>query len=127
MDGVEAPGPGAAVAGSLAGQPGRPLYLGLCAGCHGADGEGVPHGAVPMDTNTTAMLEDPRNLIRVIAEGIPARSLAHGERMQEMPGFVDRMTPAEMAALTNYLLERWGRQQGNVSEPTVTKILESGT
>jgi mono/diheme cytochrome c family protein len=80
-----------------------------------------------MDPNTTAMLEDPRNLIRVIADGFPARRLAHGERMQEMPGFADRMTPAEMAALTNYLRERWGRQQGNVSEPTVSEILESGT
>ena len=110
MDDAGAPAPATAPAASLAGHPGAALYVGLCAGCHGVNGGGVPHSAVPMDTNTTAMLEDPRNLVRVIAEGIPARRLAHGERMQAMPGFADRMTAAEVAALTNYLRERWGRQ-----------------
>ncbi len=80
-----------------------------------------------MDTNTTAMLEDPRNLVRIIAEGIPARRLAHGERMQEMPGFADRMTAAEVVALTNYLRERWGRQPGDVSDATVARILRNST
>jgi mono/diheme cytochrome c family protein len=127
MDGAGAPAPAPSSAGSLPGHPGGTLYLGLCAGCHGTDGEGLPHGSVPMDTNTTAMLEDPRNLVRIIAEGIPARRLAHGERMQEMPGFADRMTTAEVAALTNYLRERWGRQPGDVPDATVAWIMRNST
>ena len=127
MDGADAPASAPFSPGSLPGHPGGMLYLGLCAGCHGTDGEGLPHGSVPMDTNTTAMLKDPRNLVRIIAEGIPARRLSHGERMQEMPGFADRMTAAEVAALTNYLRERWGRQPGDVSDGTVARFLRNGT
>ena len=126
MGGAGAPGPIPASSGRLDGHPGAALDVGLCAGCHGTNGEGLPHGSVPMDTNTTAMLGDPRNLVRIIAEGIPARRLAHGERMQEMPGFADRMTTAEMAALANYLRERWGRQPGDVLESSVTRILNDG-
>jgi mono/diheme cytochrome c family protein len=127
MDGTEWTEPAAESTGSLLGHPGETLYLGLCAGCHGSDGEGFPHGSVPLDTNTTAMLEDPRNLVRVITEGIPARRLASGERMQEMPGFADRMTTAEISALSNYLRERWGGQPGDVRDATVARILGDGT
>jgi mono/diheme cytochrome c family protein len=126
FDGAALPEAAPAPADSLPGHPGERLYLGLCAGCHGSDGEGFPHGSVPLDTNTTAMLEDPRNLIRVITEGIPAHRLASGGRMQEMPGFADRMTTAEVAALTNYLRERWGRQPGDIPEATVARILKGG-
>lgn len=121
-----APEPRAPVAGSSGDETGRTFYVGLCAGCHGTEGEGQPHGSVPMDTNTTAMLPDPRNLIRIIAEGIPARALAHGERMQPMPGFADRMTHEELAELVNYLREQWGNQPGDVVADAVAEILEEG-
>lgn len=65
---------------------GERIYVGLCAGCHGVDGQGQPHSSLRLDTNTTAMFPTPLNLVRVIREGLPERDLAHGERMQAMPG-----------------------------------------
>ncbi|ETX30361.1 c-type cytochrome [Roseivivax isoporae] len=104
---------------------GRRLYVGLCAGCHGTEGEGHPHASVPLDTNTTAMLDDPLNLVRIIREGVPARTLAGEERMQAMPGFADRLDAAEMAALANYMRVRWGGRPGDVTPEQVEDIAEA--
>ncbi|QNN58763.1 cytochrome c [Diaphorobacter ruginosibacter] len=98
---------------------GENLYVGLCAGCHGVQGEGQPHSSVPMSTNTTAMFPTPINLIRVIREGVEERDLAHGERMQTMPGFADKLGDEEMADLVNYMRQTWGGQPGNVTASDV--------
>lgn len=103
---------------------GRRLYVGLCAGCHGPDGEGQPHASVPLDTNTTAMLENPINLVKIIRDGVPERSLAGDERMQEMPAFGDRLSGEEMAALVNYLRMRWGDLPGDVDAERVAEVAE---
>jgi mono/diheme cytochrome c family protein len=44
-----------------------------------------------------------------------------------MPGFADRLTTAEISALSNYLRERWGGQPGDVRNATVARILGDGT
>ncbi|MDB6177265.1 cytochrome c [Paracoccus sp. Z330] len=102
---------------------GQDLYTGLCAGCHGDDGQGQPHSSVRLDVNTTAMFDDPINLVRVIAEGIPERDLAHGERMQAMPAFADMLSDADMASLVSYLRQRWGGQSDDVSAEQVQDAL----
>ncbi|WP_372502180.1 cytochrome c [Tistrella mobilis] len=101
---------------------GHDIYLGFCAGCHGADGEGHPAASPPLATNTTAMLQDPRNLVKVIRDGIPARPLAGTGRMQEMPAFGDLLDDGEMAALVNYLRHRWGGQPGDVTAERVSEV-----
>jgi len=55
-------------------QAGRQDYLNVCAGCHGAEGQGIPHAAVAMAGNTTLRQADSRNLLRVIDDGIRAGS-----------------------------------------------------
>ena len=107
---------------------GRRLYVGLCAGCHGPEGEGRPHASVPLATNTTAMLDDPINLIRIIREGVPARRLAGSERMQEMPAFgSDSLSDQELAALVNYLRVRWGGRPGDVDAGQVAETVRSSS
>jgi mono/diheme cytochrome c family protein len=112
-------------AGDTAGadlEAGRALYVGLCAGCHGTEGEGHPHASVPLDTNTTAMLEDPINLVKIIRDGVPARRLADEERMQEMPAFGSRLDADEMAALVNYMRATWGARPADVTPGQVAEI-----
>ncbi len=106
---------------------GQSLYTGLCAGCHGDDGAGQPHSSVRLDVNTTAMYTDPLNLIRVIAEGIPERDLAQGERMQAMPAFGNMLSDQQMAKLVNYLRQRWGGHQDGATAKTVRSALEKGS
>ncbi|MCT8266276.1 cytochrome c [Afifella sp. JA880] len=124
MDGAERTGVSPVKPALADGQEnGRHLYVGLCAGCHGIDGEGQPHASVPLDTNTTAMLDNPLNLIRIISEGVPARPLGGHERMQEMPAFADRLTDRELADLANYLRERWGGQPPDIDASEIAELL----
>ncbi len=104
---------------------GEYLYLGLCAGCHGAQGAGQPHSSVPMSTNTTAMFPTPINLIRVVREGVQERDLAQGERMQTMPGFADRLSNEEMADLVNYMRQTWGGRPGDVTAAQVAEHVKT--
>ena len=104
---------------------GADLYVGLCAGCHGAQGDGQPHSSVPMSTNTTAMFPTPINLIRVIREGVAERDLAHGERMQTMPGFADKLSDQEMSDLVNYMRQTWGGQPGDVTAANVADHIKT--
>ena len=105
---------------------GASLYTGLCAGCHGTDGAGQPNSSVRLDVNTTAMYANPLNLIRVIAEGIPERDLAQGERMQAMPAFDQMLSDQQMTELVNYLRQRWGGQEGDVTAEVVQSAREKG-
>lgn len=101
---------------------GRRHYLNVCAGCHGADGEGIPHVAVAMKGNTTLRLDSARNLVKVIHDGIGAQSFNGFERMQAMPGFADQLSDAEMAELVNYLRQTWGGQDRSIDAATVKDL-----
>jgi len=119
------PGPKVKAAEGQINVKGENLYLGLCAGCHGAQGAGQPHSSVPMNTNTTAMYPTPINLIRVIREGVHERDLAHGERMQTMPAYADKLSNEEMADLVNYMRQTWGGQPGNVTAAQVAEQVQT--
>jgi mono/diheme cytochrome c family protein len=87
---------------------GRQTYLQLCSACHGVEGEGIPHVAPPMRTNASLRLASPRNLLAVVAAGLPERPLPAGERFQAMPGFGHLLDDSQIADLANYLRSTWG-------------------
>ena len=93
---------------STSAQRGRQQYLNVCAGCHAVSGEGKPHIAVAMRGNTTLRLDDPRNLLRVIEDGIDEQQFTGFERIQPMPGFADKLDQQELTDLLNYLRQTWG-------------------
>jgi len=95
---------------------------GLCAGCHGLDGNGMPNTVVAMRNNSTLRLADPRNLIVAVLDGIGAENFPHHASMQAMPGFSDKLSDAEAAALANYLRVTWGGQKGDVTPAAVRAL-----
>jgi mono/diheme cytochrome c family protein len=101
---------------------GRLSYVALCAGCHGLEGNGVPHTVVAMRNNSTVRLTDPRNLIVAMLDGIGAENFPHRESMQAMPGFSDKLSDGEAAALANYLRVTWGGQKGDVTAAAVRAL-----
>ena len=103
-------------------QQGRQHYLNLCAGCHGAAGEGVPHVAVAMDGNTSLRLSDSRNLLRVIDDGIQEQQFTGFERMQPMPGFADKLDDAQQRDLLHYLRQTWGGLEAELSQEQVSLL-----
>lgn len=103
-------------------QQGRQHYLNLCAGCHGVAGEGVPHVAVAMDGNTTLRLNEARNLLRVIDDGIKEQQFTGFERMQPMPSFSDKLDDGQMRDLLHYLRQTWGGQNAELSPQQVSQL-----
>jgi mono/diheme cytochrome c family protein len=102
--------------------PGHRHYLNVCAGCHGIDGQGVPHVAIAMQGNSTLRLEDPRNLVKVIVEGIKAQTFNGFERMQAMPGYASILSTTDITELVNYLRSRWGGLNAPVQAKQVKQI-----
>lgn len=98
---------------------GRSVYLAVCAGCHGMNGEGKPHVAVPMNGNSTLRQRDPRNLLVAMLDGIDEQKFAGVENMQAMPGFARTLGDDELAQLANYLRETWGGQPASVTPADV--------
>lgn len=117
------PKPAPAVTADASAQAaGQKVYLGVCAGCHGLMGEGRPHGAVPMQGNSTLRLADSRNLIVAMLDGIKAADFPGTEKMQDMPGFAKTLSDEDVAQLANYLRVQWGGQAGDVT-PAMVKAL----
>jgi mono/diheme cytochrome c family protein len=101
---------------------GRISYLALCAGCHGLEGNGVPNTVVAMRGNSTLRLADSRNLIIAMLDGIGAENFPHRQSMQAMPGFSDKLSDRDAAALANYLRVTWGGQTPDVTAAAVKAL-----
>jgi mono/diheme cytochrome c family protein len=101
---------------------GRLSYVALCAGCHGLEGDGVPHTAVAMRNNSTLRLADPRNLIVAMLDGVGWQNFPHRESMQAMPGFSYKLSDGEAAALANYLRVTFGGQKADVTAAAVRAL-----
>jgi mono/diheme cytochrome c family protein len=102
--------------------PGRAVYVDVCAGCHGLDGDGKPHTVVPLQMNSTLRLTDPRNLIVSVLHGIGAQDFPGLESMQAMPGFANELSDQQVAELTNYLRAAWGGQRADVTADAVRRL-----
>ena len=78
---------------------GAAVYAGACGDCHdrGRDAEG---GALPLPLATGLTMPTPRNLIRIIRDGIVPEDHAHG---LWMPEFAGALTEEQLADLVVYL------------------------
>jgi mono/diheme cytochrome c family protein len=100
----------------------RTTYLAVCAGCHGSEGQGVPHVVVPLSTNISLRLTSARNLIRAVLDGIPAQHFPGLERMQSMPGFKAQLTDQQVVDLVNWLRASWGGREPQATLDEVHQI-----
>lgn len=101
---------------------GRATYLGLCSGCHGTEGQGIPHVVVPLSTNASLRLTSAHNLNRTILHGIPALRFPGLERLQPMPAFGALLTDQQIADLSNWLRANWGGQKPDVGVADVQAL-----
>lgn len=106
------------------GAPAQSRYFALCAGCHGRDGQGVPHVAPGLHGNSSVRDANPHNLIVAILDGLPEHDLPGLERMQEMPGFAAQLSDQEVAELAQWLRVRHVGQSAAVSAAQVKQLRE---
>ena len=102
--------------------PGRTDYVALCAGCHGLEGNGLPNTVVALRNNSTLRLADPRNLLVAMLDGIGPENFPHRASLQAMPGFADKLSDQQAAALANYLRIVWGGQKPDVTAAAVRAL-----
>ena len=55
-------------------------------------------------------------------DGIGAQNFPHRQNMQAMPGFADKLSDADAAALANYLRVTWSGRQGAVTTAAVRTL-----
>jgi len=98
--------------------PGLKVFEGACASCHAWDGSGREVAHASLKGARTVNDPDGANLVRVILHGSHIGS-AQGDLM--MPGFADAYSDAEIAAVSNYVINQFGGSAGKVSEPEVAE------
>ncbi|MEH0198687.1 cytochrome c [Caulobacter sp. CCNWLY153] len=78
--------------------PGKTLYDDNCAACHQASGKGVK-GAYPALAGAPLVQGDAKPLLSIVLNG-----------KNEMPGFKDDLTDADLAGLLTYARTSWGNK-----------------
>lgn len=100
------------------------LYAGACASCHGRDGKGTKdHFYPPLVGSVTTGAVNPANLIMTILGGVDRKS---GVGHAFMPAFADQMSDAQVAAVANHVLQRFGRSQTSVTATMVATARAGG-
>lgn len=113
----------------LAEMDGPHIYDANCSACHGHDGAGTRDHYVPsLFNNSTVGAGRPDNLIMTILNGVDRTA---GKEHAFMPGFdgqsnVQRLSDAEVAALTNYITATFGTGDHQVT-PELVKSLRKDT
>jgi len=105
------------------------LYSGYCASCHQADGGGSAKQAYPsLFHNTATGSSNPANLVAAILFGVDREA---GGQHVLMPRFdqlsyVDPLTDEQIAAISNYVLGRYGNSAARVSTADVALARAGG-
>jgi mono/diheme cytochrome c family protein len=96
---------------------GQALYDKHCEECHLSTGRGGFRKAPPVSNSAIVQARNAASLVNVILYGAtPAADIpAAFDTWEEMPGFKNKMTDAEVALLANFLRATWGNRGGRVS------------
>jgi mono/diheme cytochrome c family protein len=101
-----------AVVSAKISESGQHTYFALCAGCHGIEGQGVPHVSVPMRTNSSLRIPSSHGFLTSVLHGIAQQEFPGLERMQAMPGFAAHLNDQEIADLATWARAIWGGHCG---------------
>jgi mono/diheme cytochrome c family protein len=91
---------------------GERIFAGNCAGCHLWNGQGRQTHYAALFGGRTVSDPDGTNLVQVLLDGADLRTVHSGA---VMPSFGKAFSDAELAAVSNYVIDRFGGQTGRVS------------
>lgn len=102
---------------------GNTLYQRYCSTCHGVSGEGEPHVAPRLASDTPDQHQQAINLVNVILQGAEGANL-RGEIAYEMPGYAGLLDDRQIANLANTVLSHpdWGAQPALVTPQLVSQL-----
>ncbi|RIH84231.1 Cytochrome c-552 [Calidithermus terrae] len=101
---------GGAVSAELIKQ-GEGVYQANCAGCHQANGAGLPGAFPPLANNPN--LSDAKYVTEVVIKGLQGKTIEVGGQTYTgaMPGFA-QLSDEEVAAVATYVMNSWGNSFG---------------
>lgn len=100
---------------------GGKLYEQHCAGCHGAQGQGVPGAYPPLAKNRAVTLPVTANLVQVVLNGgFPPATRGH-PRPFGMPPYATTLSDADVAAVLTYIRASWNNRAAPVSHLDVAR------
>lgn len=97
---------------------GKTVFEGSCASCHGWDGVGIQTPNADLKGSGAVNDLQALNLIQVVLNGASANTTAG---KMSMPAFGKSLSDAEIAAVANYAVDRFGGQQASVTPDDVRK------
>ena len=89
---------------ALAHPEGAVLYAGACANCHDAGAPMMLEGRPALELGTPLHLDDPRDVIQIILQGLNPPT---GPAGPAMPAYADSLTDHQVAEITAYLRSRF--------------------
>jgi len=92
---------------------GEQVYTTFCAGCHQANGEGLPN-VFPGLVGSAITVGDKNAHIKMVIDGVP------GTAMQAFGG---QLNDADLAAVVTYERNAWGNDVGDMAQPSEVKAL----
>lgn len=103
---------------------GEELYVKNCSNCHQTSGKGLGLLFPPLDKSD--FVDDNRNkVICLIENGIEGELMVNGQSFNKaMPG-LPQLTDLEIAEITTYLYNSWGRSEGIIDVNEVTSTIRS--
>jgi cytochrome c551 len=102
---------------------GEQLYVKNCSNCHQKSGVGLGLLYPPLNTSDF-MDKNPEKVICLIKYGIEGELLVNGSHYNKaMPG-IPSLTELEIAEISTYLFNSWGRKNGIIETERVSRTIE---
>jgi mono/diheme cytochrome c family protein len=98
---------------------GQQIYADECAGCHKADGKGMPGLFPTLAGSPTVQQNDPTSLLHVVLRGALSVATPTAPTGAGMPAFSWLLTDDQTAAVVTYVRNSWGNNAPAVSADDV--------
>jgi mono/diheme cytochrome c family protein len=100
---------------------GQQIYADECAGCHKADGKGIP-GLFPALAGTSLVRQsDPASLLHVVLRGTMGLATPQAPTAAAMPAFAWVLNDDQVAAVLTYIRNSWGNTAPAVAAGDASK------
>lgn len=101
---------------------GQRLYLDNCAACHRSTGAGYAPAFPPLAGNPVVMNAAPDSLIHIVLTGATLHGTQAAPSAFTMPGFGNRLSDAQVAAVVTFIRHAWGNDASAVSNVDVARL-----
>ena len=92
---------------------GKALYLGNCAGCHQADGRGVPEEVPPL-AGSDFLAKGKEHAIAVVLHGLKGSLKVHGRHYDAAMPQLFQLDDQEIADVLTFVYNSWGNPGGQI-------------